>query len=497
MPQYRVAFSLFVNYFRMKSFLSQIVIAGVFVVFVSACASTSATYPDAKPLPHTFSYGGGADTTATVARVPVQEFFTDTLLRALVNEAITQNLDMKKAYQRILMTRASLRMAKGAFLPTLDAVGTIGQRRFGDYTMDGIGNYDTNFSPNLDEDQRLPVNLPDYYLGLQSRWEIDVWGKLRNAKRAAFARLLASEHGRQWITTSVVSEVASRYYELLALDNELEIVDKNILLQDRAVEVVQIQKMAGRANELGVRQMTAQLLNTRGLRARLQQEIIEVENELNYLLGRYPQPIKRGDPIMEQQLPEVIQAGIPAQMLERRPDVQAASYALIAAKADANAARAAFFPALTINASVGLQSFDPSKLFNAGSLAYSIFGGLTAPIFNRNQIRANFNIANAAGMEAFYDYQQTSIGAYRDVVNNLSRMQNYDSMARFKATEVDDLKLAVSASNDLFATGFATYLEVISAQRGVLEAELALALIRRDQFHAIIGVYRAVGGGWE
>lgn len=465
------------------------------VLLLSACAANKVQYPDARPVP--LAYEANRDSTETIARLPIRDFFQDSLLRSLLDEALRENLDIKKAFQRITMARASVRAARGAFLPTLSGVATLGQRRFGDYTMDGIGNYDTNFSENIGDDKHIPEHLPDYYVGLQSTWEIDIWGKLRNARRAAAARLLASEQGRLWITTSVVTEVASLYYELLALDNEMEIVNKNIVLQERAVEVVKVQKTAGRANELGVRQLTAQLLNTRGLRARLQQDVIEAENHLNFMLGRYPQPIPRGNPIMEQQLPESLHVGIPAQMMTRRPDVQAAAYALLAAKADVNAAHAAFFPSLTLSASVGLQSFDPSRLFNAGSLAYSVLGGLTAPVLNRNRIRADFRIATAAGMEAFYEYQQASIDAYRDVINNLSRMHNYDSMSRFKTEEVADLNLAVSASNDLFATGFATYLEVITAQRGVLEAELALAQIRREQFKAVIGLYRAVGGGWE
>lgn len=467
----------------------------VMVIFLCSCATHKPEYPDLRQVPQ--SYTGNTDTTSTIARVPIRSFFQDSLLLHLLDEAVRENLDLKKAYQRIEMSRAQLRAAKGAFFPSLNGVATAGQRRFGDYTMDGIGNYDTNFSDNISEDQRIPERLPDYFLGLQSSWEIDIWGKLKNAKRAAAARLLASEQGRRWIMTLVVSDVASLYYDLLSLDNEMAIVNKNIVLQERAVEVVQVQKLAGRANELGVRQLMAQLRNTQTLRAQLQQEIVETENELNLMLGRYPRTIERGSPIMEQPLPGSLHAGVPAQMLARRPDVQAAAYSLLAAKADANAAHAAFFPALTLSASVGLQSFDASRLFNAGSLAYSVLGGLTAPILNRNQIKSQFRVASAAGMEAFYEYQQASLDAYRDVMNNLSRLHNYDSMSRYKAQELNDLNLAVNASNDLFATGFATYLEVITAQRGVLEAELALAHIRRDQFKAVIGLYRAVGGGWE
>lgn len=469
----------------------------VFIVLCGllSCKVTMPAYQSTASLPAGFT--GAADSSKGIAAIPMRDFFQDSLLNDLIVVALKENLDLKKALQRIKMSRASLRMAKGAFIPTINAVATAGQRRFGDYTMDAIGNYDTNFSDNISEDQKLKEHLPDFYAGFQSSWEIDIWGKLRNGKRAAASRLLASEHGRTWITTSLVSEVANIYYELLALDNEMEIVNKNIVLQERAVEVIKVQKLAGRANELGVRQITAQLLNTRGLQADIRQEIIEAENYLNTLLGRYPQPIPRGKSIMDQKLPDALQAGIPAQMMLRRPDVRSAEYNFIASKADVNAARAAFFPALTLNASVGLQSFDASKLFNAGSLAYSILGGLTAPILNRNRIRADYEIAGAAGMEAFYEYQQVSIKAYQEVMNNLSRIDNLGQKAQFKAQEVEALVNAVSASNDLFATGFATYLEVIAAQRGVLEAELNLANTRKSQFQSVIGLYKSLGGGWE
>ncbi|MEJ1237477.1 efflux transporter outer membrane subunit [Chryseolinea sp. T2] len=460
-----------------------------------ACASQRPEYPKLREVPAT--YKQNSDTSSTIARIPIRSFFRDSLLLGLLDEALRENLEIKKAYQRLMISQAGLRASKGAFLPTVNGVASAAQRRFGDYTMDGIGNYDTNFSDNIGDDKRIPERLPDYYIGVQSTWEIDVWGKLRNARRAAAARVLASEQGRRWLTTRVITEVASLYYDLLSLDNELAIVNKNLLLQERAVEVIKVQKMAGRANELGVRQLTAQVLNTQTLRSKLKQDIAEVEYRMNFMLGRFPQTIERGNPIMEQRLPESLHIGIPAQMLMRRPDVQAAAYSLEAAKADVNAAYAAFFPTIALSASVGLQAFDPSKLFNAGSLAYSLLGGLTAPILNRNQISSQFRISSANGYEAFYEYQQVSIDAYRDVMTNLSRIDNYDSMSRYKTEELQDLNLAVQASNDLFATGFATYLEVIAAQRGALDAELTLAQIRRDQFKAVIDLYRSLGGGWE
>ncbi|HTJ49449.1 MAG TPA: efflux transporter outer membrane subunit [Cyclobacteriaceae bacterium] len=464
--------------------------------FLAGCKMTAPQYPVAKTLPDSFGVGA-ADTSKSIAAIPLREFFNDPFLNDLITTTLHENLDLKIAMQRITMVQAGIRLGRGALLPSFNGVVSAGQKRFGDYTMDAIGNYDTNFSENIREDQKLREHMPDYYAGLQSSWEIDVWGKLRNYKRAALSRFLASEKGKLWVTTSLVAEVASLYYELLALDNEIEIINKNIVLQERALEVIQVQKTAGRANELGVKQVAAQLFNTKSLQARIRQEIIEVENHINMLQGRYPQVISRGKPIMEQNLPNALKIGIPAKMLTRRPDVQQAEYEFIATKADVRAARAAFFPSLTITSAFGLQSFNASHLIEPGSLAYSFLGGLTAPLFNKNKIRSDYQVANASGMEAFYRYQKVTITAYQEVVNNLTRIENFGEVAEYKKDEVEALNNAVSASNDLFATSFASYLEVITAQRSVLEAELNLATIRKEQFHAIISLYKSVGGGWE
>lgn len=467
----------------------------VFASAVCGGCKISTRYPDTKPLPQTF--GASADSVRSISTIPVREFFNDPYLKDLIEIALRENLDSKIALQRISMAQAGVRLGRGAFLPSINAVVSAGNKRFGDYTMDAIGNYDTNNSGHLRDDQIMTEHLPDYYTGLQSSWELDVWGKLRNHKRAAIARLLSSEQGRLWVVTSLVAEVASLYYELLALDNEMVIVNKNIILQERALEVIQVQKTAGRANELGVKQVAAQLLNTKSLQAAIRQKIIEAENYLNVLLAQYPQSIPRGKPIMDQQLPKILGTGVPSQMLMRRPDVRQAELDLIAAKADVRAARAAFFPSFTLTAATGLQSFKLSHFLESGSLAYSIFGGIMAPLLNKNKIRSDYQLSTAAGMEAFYHYQKVTITSYQEAMNNLSRIENFGKVADYKKEEVEALYDALRASNDLFATSFATYLEVITAQRSVLEAELNLANIRKNQFQAIIGLYRSLGGGWE
>ncbi|MBL0743139.1 efflux transporter outer membrane subunit [Chryseolinea sp. Jin1] len=464
--------------------------------FLCSCKVAQPLLPEAVKVPEAF--GGMPDTTKSLGYTPRTIFFKDEHLTRLIGEAVENNPDVQIALQRIEMTRASVLVRKGALLPSASLFVAGGQQKFGAHTMDGVGNFDTNFSNNITDDKRMPEHLPEFYAGLQSSWEIDLWKKLRSRKRAAFLRLLSSEKGKHWVTTTLVSEVAVLYYELLALDNELNIIHENIRLQQKAVEVILVQKQAGRANELAVKQFTAQLLNTQGLEYRIRQEIVEGENALNTLLGRMGKPVERGQPILEQTLPMEISVGIPAHMLRRRPDVQAAELNLLASHADLKSAHAAFFPSLTITSSVGLQSFSSSYFFNLpGSLAYSVLGGLTTPLFERNTIRADYKAATAFQAEEFHHYRSAVLNGYREVVTSMNRIENLKAASDLKEQEVEVLQNAVATSRDLFNTGYANYLEVVSAQRGVLEAELALADTRKAQFHSLIALYKALGGGWE
>lgn len=291
--------------------------------------------PDAVPMPSSFVTTN--DTTKSSGELPWKKFFDDPYLLKLMEEGITNNLDLKVALQRIEQSRASLRISKGMLLPSVGINAAAGQRKFGEYTMDGIGNFDTNFSTNLPSDKKVPEHLPDYYVGLQSSWEVFAWGKLQNQKKSAALKYLATEKGRHLIVTSLVAEIAKTYYDLIALDNELKIIRENSVLQQTAVDLVSIQKEAGRATELAVKQFTAQLLNTKSLEAQKRQLIVQNENKLNLLLGRFPQPVERGNPILEQPLPMDMHAGVPSELLSRRPDIAQAELNLRAAKFDVDA----------------------------------------------------------------------------------------------------------------------------------------------------------------
>jgi multidrug efflux system outer membrane protein len=451
-------------------------------------------HPKVRPVPISFS--GSADSIG-IADQNWRTFFADPNLVQLIDTALAGNVDLRIMTQRIEMARAALDHSRGFLAPQVNAVVSAGVDRFGQNTMNGVGNYDTNLSDNIQGNQRIPNPTPDYFLGARSSWEIDIWGKLRNRRKAAYLRFLASEKARHAVITALVAEVARSYYALMALDGELEIIRKNSDLQQNALGLVRIQKEAGRVTELAVQQFTAQLLNTRGRQSLIQQQIIETENQLNRLLGRYPQPIVRGKSLQDRDLPGQVVTGMPTQMVARRPDIRQAELELQAAHVDVEVVRAEFLPSLNLSAYVGVNSFRAATLFDPTSIAAGLLGGLAAPVFNRRFVKANYRQSVAQSREAFYRYQQTVLTGFGEVVTSLRGVENFRNVVDLQQQEVDVLEKAVSTSNDLFAGGYASYLEVITAQRSVLEAELALINTKKTQFWSLTDLYRALGGGWE
>lgn len=456
-----------------------------FLALISGCKLVeSPKMPQAAKLPATFT---GSTDTISMGDMIWENFFNDPYLVGLIEIAVNNNLDLLTAIQRIEIARANFQIRKGALLPSLDTRLRL-----------RTGNVKENLLDNTIHGDNIANRTQNHFLGLQSSWEADIWGKLRNRREAAYARYLSTEKGKHLVTTALIAEVASMYYELLGLDNELETIQKNLELQEVALELIKIQKIGGRATELAVQQFNAQLLRTKSLGIEKRQRIIEVENELNLLLGRYPQPIVRGESILTQHLPEVVRAGIPSDMLLRRPDVQQAELALVAAKADVEAARAEFLPSFTITPYMGFSNIAfPSLLRIPESLTLGFVGGVTAPIFYKNRIRAEYDQSVARNLEDFYDYQKTILTGYQEVVSSLQRVENLKQIYDLREQEAEVLSNAVNTSNDLFAAGYASYLEVITAQARVLEAELGVTNTRKEIFVSLIELYRALGGGWH
>ena len=434
-----------------------------------------------------------------IATLPtIRAFFSDSTLVSLIDTAFKNNFDLQMTFQKIEIARAGVRFTKGLGKPDLTGNVAIGQQKFGNYTVDGVGNYDTQFSTNLNEKRQLPDPIiPDYYLGVQSSWEIDLWGKLKSQKASAVAKLLASEFGKNLLVSELVALVSSAYYELLILDNELDILEENIILQDRAFEIVKVLKQAGQANQLGVDLLNAQLLSSKALKIEVKQEIIEAESKVNFLVGRYPQRVNRSKVAWASVIPPKLTAEIPSRLLENRPDIKQAEFELLATNANLFTAKVAFYPSLNLTGGLGLQSFRALLLLNPASIAMNTFGGLTAPLANRRQIIADLMASKADQKMAYINYQKTILNSFTEVYNHLNFIQNTNEIYGLKIQEVEVLKQSINNSAELFRSGRATYLEVITSQKNALQSQIELINLKKRQYNAVIGLYKSLGGGWR
>ena len=398
------------------------------------------------------------------------------------------------ALQRIEIARSSVRAATGALMPTLGlGVGTA-IRRYGRYTMDGAGNSTTDITPG----QTVPTNLPDLFVGLQSSWEVDIWGKLQNQRSSAMAKFLGSIEGTSFVVSNLVADVATFYNELRALDNELEIIRQTLHTQYESLEVIELQKETGRATELAVELFKAQVLNTSILEKEVLQQITVTENHINFLLGRFPQTIERTKGEYFTDIPQEISSGVPSQLLANRPDVREAEFQIKASKFDLKVAKAAFFPTFNITASFGFQAFNPDFLFVApASIAYTAVGTLVAPLINRNALQAQFHYAEAQQLNAMYNYQKTILNAYVEVANELSNIHNLRKINALKKQQNKVLRQSVETSHLLYRYGRASYLEVLIAQRNALQSDLELINFAKQLRIAVVKIYKALGGGWK
>ena len=421
-----------------------------------------------------------------------KNYFNDNNLTDLIDESLKNNQELNIRLREIEINRNEIMARKGEYQPFGFLGAGLGAEKSGRYTWDGIS----------EEDAKTRADKVPHYIGNQAAmanfsWEIDVWKKLHNAKDAAVKRYLAGVEGRNFVVTNLIAEIANNYYELIVLDNELEIVQQNIAIQKDALEIVKVQKEAARVNLLAVNRFTAQLLNTQNLVFEIQQQIVETENRLNFLVARYPQPIKRNSVNVNSIQFLKISGGVPAQLLANRPDIRQAEQELEAAKLDIAVARANFYPNITLRAGIGFQAFNPVYLINPGSIALNFLGDIVGPIINKNAIKANYYNANERQIQAVYRYEQVVLNAYLEVINQLSGNKNYTESYNTKATQVDILSNSIEISNSLFKSARADYNEVLLTQREALEAKMDLMEIKRKQFNAQVNIYRALGGGWQ
>lgn len=419
---------------------------------------------------------------------PWKQFFADEQLQHLIELALKNNQELNVRMQEIVIAHAEAAARRGEYLPRVNAGLGVGVEKVGGFTSQGFSDKATG----------VPENLGNFGFGLTATWEVDVWGRLRNGAKSAAARAEASAAAKDFMVTQLVAEIARTYYELCALDLQLEVLERNLQLQRDGLEVVKSEKQAARVTELAVLRFSAEVLKNSSRIYDLEQERVQAENRLNFLVGRFPQPVARDARAMLAPLPEVIEAGLPSQLLENRPDVKQAELELEAAKLNVKSAWASFFPALSLDAGLGYNSFNLVHLVTTPeSLLYNLAGNLTAPLLNRAAIEAQYRSANARQLQAVFSYERTLLQAFTEVANLLVTYDNVKKRYELERQQVDALKQSVDVSNVLFQSARADYMEVLLTRRDSLDAELELIETKRRLLHAMVNLYQSLGGGWE
>ena len=420
-----------------------------------------------------------------------QSFFSDPYLLSLIETALENNQEFNIFLQEIEIARNEVQEKKGEYLPKVGLGMGAGHYKDSEHSRAGA-------VEKLIEKHELRNPHLDFNLSPQLTWEIDIWKKLRNAKNASQMRLISQYEGRNYLISKLVTEIARSYYELMTLDNSLNILDENIKLQDSAFLKMKELKEYAKSNQLAVNRFEAQLLKTKSQRFKIQQKIIETENRLKFLSGVYDnKPILRHSEQLISMPVDTLQIGVPAELLDNRPDIRQAEYALKAAKLDLKSVKANLYPSLSIKAGIGFSAFAPDLLFNAKSLAYDVMGDLIAPLINRKALIARIQIADAYQTQTVLNYEQTLLQAYTEVLNQMSRIQNLQQSFETKQREVLLLDESIEISNNLFQYAKADYVEVLLTQEEKLNAQQELLEIKKDLISSRVDLYRALGGGWQ
>jgi NodT family efflux transporter outer membrane factor (OMF) lipoprotein len=434
-----------------KKHFNYILFVTLMGLFLSACRVTKQYETPRVPVDSLYRDIVSSDTN-TIAQLKWNDFFSDAFLKELMEKGIANNLDLKIAMERITQSNAYFIQSGAAFSPTLNAHADISANRLSDI-------------------QKPPVrNVMQYQLGLTSGWELDIWGKLKSSKRAALANLLQTEAAARTVQTSIISGVANYYYLLLALDKQLSITEETVHNWDITVETLKALKEAARVTEAAVVQSEAQRYAAEVTIPDLKQNIKETENALSILLGLPPAKIARGT-LDDQNVMRDLNAGIPAQLLRYRPDVQAAEYNFRYFFELTNVARTYFYPSLNITGTVGLSTLSIDNLFSGGAFAGSIGAGLFQPILNQRGNKTRLTVAESQQRAALFDFKNTLLNAGREVSDAISSFEFAAQKVSIRENQLSALEKSVEYSQELLQNGFATYVEIITARQSLLQAE--------------------------
>ena len=425
----------------------------------------------------------GTDST-TIANMPWQTVFKDQKLNALIQKGLDQNLNLKNAIENIVQARATLRQTKLAYYPTLEL------------DANATRNKQSKAALNFPAGININTLTTTYKLGLSTSWEADIWGKLSSSKRAALATYLATDAAKQAVQTQLISDIANNYFLLLAYDKQLEITKSTLESRIKNVEVIKALKEGAIVTGASVVQSEANQHAAEVLIPDLKRSIRETENALNILLGQASGPIERGV-LADQVIPEKIAIGLPAQLLENRPDVRQAEFDFRTAFETTNMAKTYFYPSLTLTASGGLSTLQLKNFFDQ-SIFYSIIGGLTQPLFNQGLNRARLTNAQSRQVQAYNNFQQSLLVAGQEVSNALYAYQMAVEKEDSREKQIEALEKAVDFTQQLLEYSSATnYTDVLTSEQNLLAAQLSGVNDNLQKLQAVVDLYRALGGGWK
>ncbi|MBW8867593.1 MAG: efflux transporter outer membrane subunit [Acidobacteria bacterium] len=421
---------------------------------------------------------------ASLAEIQWFDLFRDETLTGLVKTALQENFELRIAAQRVLQARAAYGITSAGQWPTLDGSADLISAR----------------SSQVGATRGIPAgtdtNVSYAQAGFSFGWELDVWGRLRRFNEAARAQYLATEEARRGVVTTLVADVSQTYLALRALDHELEIARSTRDAATNALRLVEARRTSGVASGLDVRQAEQLLYTATGQIASIEREIALAENALSLLLGHVPGDIPRGRPLEDMQAPPTIPAGLPSALLERRPDIRRAEQELIAANAQIGAAKADYFPRISLTGFLGVQSRQLSDLLSGPAVLASAGVGAAGPIFNAGRTRNNVRLAEAIHGEALVNYQRVIYSAFRDVSDGLAGYAKTNQQRVEQEHLVETLTASAQLAAQRYQGGLDSYLPVLDAQRNLFQGELDLARLRQQEVGSLVQLYRALGGGW-
>jgi outer membrane protein, multidrug efflux system len=471
-----------------KPTIAIVVVCNILLV-LSGCGIPQLRHREpVRDLPVSFN---GVTSAENSSQVGIDEFFEDPVLTGLIDEGLSGNLQLKILAEDIQIANNEILRRRGMYLPFVTVGGGAALDKFSSYTLLGADNLENTFPGG----GNFPTPLPDFLVAANLSWQIDIWRQLRNARDSAGLRYLGTAEGRNYVITRLVAEIAENYYGLMALDKRIENLDTIIALQEQSLEFAKARKAAARGTELAVQRFQAEVRKNQSEKLIVKQEIIEVENRINFLVGRFPEPVQRSSQFYNLNL-HSLSLGVPAELLQNRPDIRQAEFVLASTGLDVKVARANFYPKANLTAGVGYDAFDTRYLFlTPESLIYSVAGDLVAPLINKNAIKAEYMSANAKQLQALYDYQRTVLNAFTEVINRISKVQNYATSIEIKKQQLESLEVSVDNATRLFQNARVEYMDVLFAQRDLLDARMVLINTKREQLGAVVNTYQALGGG--